>query len=275
MLISDYLQIKEDIAKKERARLRNFKQVVRLLNEKDRDEYYNEHLQKLLGNTTLARKRRSTEEGNSKNSSKINTVQKTRKKRRRLSKEERKKRREERKRRKNKKKGKKGKGKRALDFRYNRKRRSCAKHEMYVDFDEMDGQGGLYPQKVTTLITVKEPALFLWDRVKNLQIMQQFKALSTLLKWATMFPRRVVYPTNYTRSVFFTLMTMKMLSSNSTTTWSQQVVDVTETSAGNRTSAYHSESCTGQTIRQVSLQMTYLQCFSVRMRGKKADTEFK
>lgn len=62
----DYLQIKEDIAKKERARLRNFKQVVRLLNEKDRDEYYNEHLQKLLGNTTLARKRRSTEEGNSK-----------------------------------------------------------------------------------------------------------------------------------------------------------------------------------------------------------------
>lgn len=147
LLISDYLQIKEDIAKKERARLRNFKQVVRLLNEKDRDEYYNEHLQKLLGNTTLARKRRSTEEGNSKNSSKINTVQKTRTKRRRLSKEERKKRREERKRRKNKKKGKKGKGKRALDFRYNRKRRSCAKHEMYVDFDEIGWSGWIISPK--------------------------------------------------------------------------------------------------------------------------------
>lgn len=143
----DYLQIKEDIAKKERARLRNFKQVVRLLNEKDRDEYYNEHLQKLLGNTTFARKRRSAEEGNSKNSSKINTVQKTRKKRRRLSKEERKKRREERKRRKNKKKGKKGKGKRALDFRYNRKRRSCAKHEMYVDFDEIGWSGWIISPK--------------------------------------------------------------------------------------------------------------------------------
>lgn len=147
LLISDYLQIKEDIAKKERARLRNFKQVVRLLNEKDRDEYYNEHLQKLLGNTTSARKRRSTEEGNSKNSSKINTVQKTRKKRRRLSKEERKKRREERKRRKNKKKGKKGKGKRALDFRYNRKRRSCAKHGMYVDFDEIGWSGWIISPK--------------------------------------------------------------------------------------------------------------------------------
>lgn len=147
LLISDYLQIKEDIAKKERARLRNFKQVVRLLNEKDRDEYYNEHLQKLLGNTTLARKRRSAEEGNSKNSSKINTVQKTRKRRRRLSKEERKKRREERKRRKNKKKGKKGKGKRALDFRYNRKRRSCAKHEMYVDFDEIGWSGWIISPK--------------------------------------------------------------------------------------------------------------------------------
>lgn len=145
--VADYLQIKKDIMKKERTRLRNFKQVVRLLNEKERDEYYNEHLQKLLGNTTLVRKRRNADEQLSKRSNYSKIVKQTRKKRRRLSKEERQKRREERKRRKKNRKGMKGKGKRALDFRYNRKRRSCAKHEMYVDFDEIGWSGWIISPK--------------------------------------------------------------------------------------------------------------------------------
>ncbi|XP_061175171.1 bone morphogenetic protein 2-B-like [Saccostrea echinata] len=139
----DYLQIKKDIMKKERAKQRNFQQVVKLLNERERDEYYREHLQKLLGTSTSEsiRKKRNTDE----QSNKRKIVKPPRKKRKR-SKEERKKRREERKRRKKNRKGKKGKGKRALDFRY-RKRRGCAKHEMYVDFDEIGWSGWIISPK--------------------------------------------------------------------------------------------------------------------------------
>ncbi|KAK3089798.1 hypothetical protein FSP39_006621 [Pinctada imbricata] len=162
----DYLQIKEDILKKERMtqfNRKDFKHALKFLNERDRDELQNEHLKKLLGiNSSHSRSRRSANV----------TISVTSKKKRKLSKEERRKRKLARKNRKGKRKRlskeerrkrrkmrreerkrqreilKQGKGKRALDyFSYNRKRRNCAKHQLYVDFDEIGWSGWIISPK--------------------------------------------------------------------------------------------------------------------------------
>ena len=140
---------------------KDFKHALKFLNEKGRDELENEHLQKLLGvDTSHSRVRRSvngTLTGKSgkrkltkEERRKRRLARKNRKGRKRLTKEERRKRRERRRQEKKLKRErlKQGKGKRALDyFSYNRKRRNCAKHQLYVDFDEIGWSGWIISPK--------------------------------------------------------------------------------------------------------------------------------